>query len=109
MIVLADEAHGAQFYFSDELPMSAMEAGCDLSALSIHKTTTSLTQSSVLLLKGSRVDENKLQSTINMFHSTSPSAILMASLDVARKQMVLEGEAGILNALKLKKQILRQA
>lgn len=108
LVVLADEAHGAQFYFSKELPISAMEAGCDLSALSIHKTATSLTQSSVLLLKGDRVDENKLQSTINMFHSTSPSGILMASLDVARKQMVMEGEAGILNALNLKNKYLNR-
>lgn len=106
LVVLADEAHGAQFYFSDELPMSAMAAGCDLSALSMHKTASSLTQSSILLLKGNRVDEKRLQSTINMIHSTSPSSLLMASLDVSRKEMVLHGEAGIKRALELKKKYL---
>ncbi len=108
LIVMTDEAHGAQFYFSDELPISAMEAGCDLSALSVHKTTSSLTQSSVLLLKGDRVDEKRLQSTINLIQSTSPSSILMASLDVSRKEMVLEGKEGISNALKLRKKYLKK-
>lgn len=106
LIVMADEAHGAQFYYSDELPISAMAAGCDLSALSIHKTDSSLTQSSVLLLQHDRVDEKRLQSTINMIQSTSPSSLLMASLDASRKEMVLHGRAGISHALSLKKKYL---
>lgn len=108
LVVLADEAHGAQFYYSDELPISAMEAGCDLSALSIHKTGSSLTQSSVLLLKNNRVDEKRLQSTINMIQSTSPSSLLMASLDTSRKEMVLYGREGISASLLLKKKYLEQ-
>ncbi|NMA06005.1 MAG: aminotransferase class V-fold PLP-dependent enzyme [Acholeplasmataceae bacterium] len=108
LIVMADEAHGAQFYFSDELPISAMAAGCDLSALSVHKTASSLTQSSVLLLKGDRVDEKRLQSTINLIQSTSPSSILMASLEASRKEMVLDGKEGINKVLKLKKKYLKK-
>lgn len=95
MVVLADEAHGAQFYFSDKLPLAAMDAGADMSALSIHKTAGSFTQSSVLLTQGDRVDHTRLRVTINMLSSTSPSAILMASLDVARKTMYFEAEAKI--------------
>lgn len=102
MLVLADEAHGAQFYFSKLLPQSAMDAGADIAATSMHKTGVSLTQSSILLTKGDRVDQFKLQSTLNMIHSTSPSAVLLASLDVARKQMYFEGEKGIEKALKLR-------
>ena len=51
MRVLADEAHGTHFYFHEELPVSAMAAGCDMAAASIHKTGGSLTQSSVLLTR----------------------------------------------------------
>jgi len=51
MLVLADEAHGTHFYFGDEMPVSAMAAGADMSAVSMHKTGGSLTQSSLLLTK----------------------------------------------------------
>lgn len=50
MYCLADEAHGTHFYFSDQLPVSAMEAGADMAAVSMHKSGGSLTQSSLLLL-----------------------------------------------------------
>ncbi|MFA5290259.1 MAG: aminotransferase class I/II-fold pyridoxal phosphate-dependent enzyme, partial [Candidatus Izemoplasmatales bacterium] len=95
MLVLVDEAHGAQFYFSDRLPMTAMDAGADISATSIHKTGGSFTQSSVLLTKGKRIDHLRLRSTLNMLQSTSPSSLLMASLDVARKTMYFEGKRRI--------------
>lgn len=95
MVVLADEAHGAQFYFSDKLPLSAMDAGSDISATSVHKTGGSFTQSSVLLTQGKRIDHIRLRSTLNMLQSTSPSALLLASLDVARKTMYFEGKKRI--------------
>ncbi len=95
ILVLADEAHGAQFYFSDKLPMNAMDAGCDMSATSFHKTAGSFTQSSVLLTKGRRIDHTRLRTTLNMLQSTSPSALLMASLDVSRKTMYFEGDRRI--------------
>jgi len=91
MIVLADEAHGSHFQFSDKLPMSAMAAGADMSSCSLHKTVGSLTQSSILVTQGPRVDHIRLRSTINMIQSTSPSSLLLASLDVARKTIYLEG------------------
>ena len=87
MLVLADEAHGSHMVFSDALPMTAMQAGADLSATSIHKTSGSLTQSSAILAKGNRFDYNKLVATIHMVQSTSPSSLLLASLDVSRKYM----------------------
>jgi len=104
MLVLADEAHGAQLYFSDLLPMGAITAGADIASTSMHKTGVSFTQSSILLTKGDRIDLNKIQSTLNMIHSTSPSALLMASLDVARKQMYFSAEEEIKRVLELKKE-----
>src|SRR5690606_31189058 len=89
MLVLVDEAHGAHFGFSEKLPVSAMEAGADMSACSIHKTVGSLTQSSMLLVKGDRVNVNLIQSTLNILQSTSPSSLLMASLDTTRSYMAL--------------------
>ena len=92
MIVMCDEAHGSHLGFSDRLPLSAMQAGADLSSLSLHKTLGSLTQSSVLLVNSENVDHLRLRSTINMLQSTSPSSLLMASLDASRKTFCMEGE-----------------
>jgi len=91
MLVLVDEAHGAQFYFNERMPLTAMEASADICASSFHKTAGSFTQSSVILTKGKRIDHVRLRSTINMLQSTSPSGLLLASIDVARKTMYFEG------------------
>jgi lysine decarboxylase len=91
MMVLVDEAHGSHLPFSHLLPMSSMEAGADMSSCSLHKTVGSLTQSSILITQGPMVDHLRLRSTINMIQSTSPSSLLLASLDVARKHIYFEG------------------
>ena len=101
MIVMADEAHGAQLYFSDLLPISAMEAGVDISASSMHKTAGSFTQSSIILAQGDRINHQRLRATLNMLQSTSPSSLLMASIDVARKTMVFKGEERIKKLVKM--------
>lgn len=90
--VLVDEAHGAHFYFCKNLPLGAMQAGADMSSVSVHKTLGSLTQSSVLLTRKGVIDQSRLRSTINILNSTSPSPLLMASLDVSRKNMYINGE-----------------
>lgn len=88
MAVLVDEAHGAHYYFNTKKhPVSAMEAGADLSAASFHKTVGSLTQSSVLLLKGSMFTREDIQKNINILNSTSPNPALICSLDAARSFM----------------------
>lgn len=99
--VLVDEAHGAHFPFHPDLPLSAMEAGADLAASSTHKLVGSLTQSSMLLLKTGLVSPQKVKSVLNLTQTTSPSYILLSSLDVARKQMALEGEKLIGKTLEL--------
>ncbi|CCV63724.1 Lysine decarboxylase [Alteracholeplasma palmae J233] len=92
MLVLVDEAHGAHFSFNDKLPLSAMEANADIASCSLHKTVGSLTQSSILLTKGDRIDQERLKSTLNMIQTTSPSSLLMASLDVSRKTIYQHGQ-----------------
>lgn len=92
MIVMADEAHGSNFYFSDRLPLSAMDADVDISACSMHKNSGSLTQSSVILIKGNRVDLYEVKKAFAMFSSTSPNHLLLASIDSSRKEMVLHGK-----------------
>lgn len=102
--VLVDEAHGAHFIFSDELPKSAMQAGADVSATSIHKTIGSLTQSSVLLLNSKLIDANRIRSTLNILRSTSPSSLLMASLDTSRKYMFFHGKERLEHLIQMAKE-----
>ncbi|MDQ0272433.1 aminotransferase class I/II-fold pyridoxal phosphate-dependent enzyme [Cytobacillus purgationiresistens] len=90
--VLVDEAHGVHIHFHDTLPMSAMQAGADLAATSVHKLGGSMTQSSILNLKGSLVSQKRVQSILSMLTTTSTSYILLASLDVARKRLATEGK-----------------
>ena len=99
--VIVDEAHGGHFYFSNLLPVGAMRAGADYAIVSIHKTVGSLTQSSVILSKGSRVDSARLEATLNILNSTSPSGLLMASLDVARKYIYFNGEKKLEKLIKM--------
>ena len=92
MKVLVDEAHGTHFYFSEELPMSAMEAGADLAAVSLHKTGGSLTQSSLLLAgEGMKDQTGYIRQIINLTQTTSASYLLMGSLDVTRRMLAQRG------------------
>jgi lysine decarboxylase len=90
MYVLADEAHGTHFYFHEDLPVSAMEAGADMAAVSMHKTGGSLTQSSILLTKNS-INADYVRQIINLTQTTSGSYLLLSSLDIARKNLSLNG------------------
>lgn len=90
MLVLADEAHGTHFYFGENLPLSAMAAGADMAAVSMHKSGGSLTQSS-LLLCGTGVNSAYVRQVINLAQTTSGSYLLMASLDISRRNLALHG------------------
>lgn len=90
MKVLVDEAHGTHFYFGDYMPLSAMSVGADMAAVSMHKTGGSLTQSSALLL-GPGISEGYVRQIINLTQTTSASYLLMASLDISRKNLALNG------------------
>ncbi len=101
MAVLADEAHGAHMSFHDDFPLTAMEVGADMSAVSLHKTGGSMTQSSVLLTRGNLVAPEVIKQVINLTYTTSASYVLMSSLDVARKQLATKGADMLENILEL--------
>ena len=107
LLVLVDEAHGPHLRFSDALPPQALDCGADIVAQSTHKILGSMTQTSVLLLRGgNRVDRAKLRAAMGLLMSTSPNQLLLASLDIARLQMAEDGErlighaAGLANSLR---------
>ena len=88
--VIADEAHGAHMMFRDDFPLTAMEAGADMSAVSVHKTAGSLTQSSVLLSGGALIPKERIRQSLSLTFTSSASYLLMCSLDIARKQLPKE-------------------
>ncbi|WP_027634285.1 aminotransferase class I/II-fold pyridoxal phosphate-dependent enzyme [Clostridium hydrogeniformans] len=90
--LIVDEAHGPHLRFNDKLPMSSMEAGADICAQSTHKIIGALTQGSLLQVKSKYVDISRVQQILNLLQTTSPSYILMASLDCARRQIALSGK-----------------
>ena len=104
MLLLIDEAHGAHLTFCDELPISAMEAGADLAAQSTHKILGSLTQTSMLMIKNS-VDMERIKTAASLLQTTSPNQLLLASLDIARLQMELNGRVKICAAVELSKKL----
>lgn len=101
MIVIADEAHGSHLYFHEDLPLGAMAAGADISSVSLHKTFGSLTQSSAILINKERINVSRIKKVYTMLSSTSPNHILLASIDVARKRMALDGHKLLSNTLDL--------
>ena len=90
MYCLADEAHGTHFYFGEDMPVSAMAAGADMAAVSMHKSGGSLTQSS-LLLTGPNINPGHVRQIINLTQTTSGSYLLMSSLDISRRNLALRG------------------
>lgn len=106
--VLVDEAHGVHIHFHDNLPLSAMQAGADMAATSVHKLGGSMTQSSVLNVKGNRVSYKRVQSILSMLTTTSTSYLLLASLDVARKELATVGRNLIDSAINTANSIREQ-
>ena len=91
MMVLVDEAHGTHFYFGENMPVTAMEAGADMSCVSMHKSGGSLTQSSILLI-GNNVSAGYVRQVINLTQTTSASYLRLASLDISRRNLALRGK-----------------
>ena len=100
MLCLADEAHGTHFYFGEGLPVSAMAAGADMAAVSMHKSGGSLTQSS-LLLAGPTMQEGQISRFINLTQTTSASYLLLSSLDISRRNLALRGRETFRQVVKM--------
>jgi arginine decarboxylase len=101
LICLTDEAHGPHFRFHPGLPISALEAGADATVQSLHKLLASLTQTSLLHRQGTRLAADRLRRSLDILQSTSPSYILMSSLDAARWQVEEEGTARLDQTIEL--------
>jgi arginine decarboxylase len=83
MILIIDEAHGSHLDLSDKLPNSALKLGADVVIHSIHKTLPSFTQSSMMHIKGDKVNIEKIRSYLRILQSSSPSYMLLSSLELA--------------------------
>jgi arginine/lysine/ornithine decarboxylase len=99
--LLVDEAHGAHFYFCEKLPNGAIASGADAAAQSLHKVAGALTQSSLLHLKSNLIDPMRLDSALRMTMSTSPSYLLLTSLELARDELEKNGQATWCRTIKL--------
>jgi lysine decarboxylase len=97
--VYVDEAWAPHIHFHPALPASAMASGADGAVASTHKVLASLTQASILNVQGSLVDYGRIQTTVGMANTTSPSAMILASIDACRRQMALQGEALLDNVI----------
>ncbi len=90
--LVVDEAWGSHLYFHEGLPSGALRGGADMVLSSTHKIVGSLTQSAILHLgKGGRVDADIIDRSVTLVESTSPNALLTASLDAARRYAVTKG------------------
>lgn len=99
--LLVDEAHGAHFAFHSDLPPSAMSVGADVAIQSTHKVLSAMTQASMLHLQGNKISPQRISKALQILESTSPSYLLLASLDAARHQMATEGEKLMYITMKL--------
>ena len=90
--LLVDEAHGPHFGFHPDLPPRALSLGADLAVQSTHKVLSALTQAAMVHVQGERVDRDRLSQSLAIVQSTSPNYLLLASLDLARRQMATQGE-----------------
>ena len=99
--LLVDEAHGAHFAFNDRLPPSALNLGADLTVQSTHKVLSAMTQASMLHIKGDRICPQRISKALGLVESTSPSYLLLASLDAARHQMATRGKELMAKTLEL--------
>lgn len=103
-LLLVDEAHGGHMYFHDGLPPGALETGADVCVQSMHKVTGALTQSSVLHIRHHGVGEaalGRIAENLQLVQSTSPSYLLLTSLDCARYELAGNGTKMMEKALGL--------
>ena len=100
-LLLVDEAWGPHFHFHPVLPKDALACGADMVINSTHKMLSSLSQTAMLHIRGDRIRRDRLEAVLKLFLSTSPNLVLVASLDVARKQMATEGRALLSRTIEL--------
>lgn len=93
VLLICDAAWGGAFAFCEALPHDALTKGADVAVYSLHKTMGALTQGSALLARGALVDQQRLWMAYELYETTSPSVPILASLDAARRDHAVDGEA----------------
>lgn len=91
--LIVDEAHGAHFPFSEQFPEDSVTAGADVVIHSLHKTLPSLTQTALIHFNGNIIDREKLRYYLTVYQSSSPSYILMSSMDLCMDWVREHGQA----------------
>jgi arginine decarboxylase len=99
--LIADEAHGPHFRFGQGYPIAAENVGADIVVQSTHKILSGLSQAAVLHLQGDLVDPARVQAALQSLQTTSPNFAIMASIDLARRQMMQEGKSRLETMSKL--------
>lgn len=89
--LIIDEAHGAHFGFHPYFPGNANQKGADIVIHSTHKTMPALTQTALLHINGKIADRQKVRDYLHMLQSSSPSYVLMASIDACMEWVEQEG------------------
>lgn len=91
ILLIVDEAHGAHLRFSDYFPASAAERGADVVVQSLHKTLPAMTQTALLHICSERVNREQIKKFLGIYQTSSPSYILMASMDACIDMLAGKG------------------
>ena len=91
--LIVDEAHGAHFMFSKDFPLSALNCGADLVIHSLHKTLPCFTQTALLHVNSDRISVDTVKQFLGIYETSSPSYLLMASMEQGLRTMAEQGSA----------------
>lgn len=103
--LIVDQAHGAHFGMDERLPENAVSQGADLVIMSLHKTLPAMTQTAILHVQGDLIDRSMLRRFLRIYQSSSPSYILMASIDDCITRMERDAEQWAHRVLELRRLI----
>nr|WP_229362101.1 aminotransferase class I/II-fold pyridoxal phosphate-dependent enzyme [Sphingomonas sp. PL-96] len=99
--LVVDEAWGPHFAFHPDMPIPSIRLGADISVMSIHKTMAGLEQASVMLRKSDLIPEDRFNLAYDLHLTTSPSSLILASIDATRRQFAQEGQKLVQKTLDL--------
>ncbi|PTQ51334.1 MAG: Arginine decarboxylase [Brockia lithotrophica] len=99
LLVYVDEAHGAHFRFSRRLPRPALDLGADAVVQSLHKTLPVMGMGSLLHFRGKDVPREAVREALRALETSSPSYVLLATMDLARAWYALRGRTMVRRAL----------
>jgi arginine/lysine/ornithine decarboxylase len=105
VLLIVDAAHGAHFGMGKGVPESAVAQGADIVINSLHKTLPSMTQTGLIHIKGSLADRDLLKRFLRIYQSSSPSYVLMASIDLCIRELTENREDFVKRLLEHRKRL----